>query len=530
MEEGSTSYFDINWYLGLIQRRRYLVIAIALGVLSLFTWGSFLMSNKYESSATVTIEKSGLINPLIQGVGVSAPDERLRKIRNTITARNMIERVIKKLNLGVNIKNKAQYDAYITGIQKSLSVTVRSVGGERMDPDLFTISFRGSNPKEVKDFVETLVNEFIEESVQYQRSDAVGAYDFINAQLEEYKKKLEGSDKAIREFREKNPHMVPQNESTIAGRIENFQTVRIETEIRLKELMRKRDSLKKQLSGEKELTVAFVSRDGSPEGRLQQLNNQLMVLMGKYTDDYPEVIRIKSEIEELQKQIAEASTLGKETKDNDAGMETRALNPVYRQIKEELSKTDTEIESLKAREDEIIKQQNEGRAILGRMPKEQEEWSKLQRDRSVLQTVYDDLLHKLETARVSKNLELADKSTTFRVVDAPIQPRLPVTPNRVKLILLGLVLGIAAGVGATIGLDYIDPSYKNEKSLQDELQLPVLASVPAIITEADLAAEARLDRKVYRAAAVYLSLIGAVFLLEVLYRFKGIQLLHFLAG
>jgi uncharacterized protein involved in exopolysaccharide biosynthesis len=123
----------------------------------------------------------------------------------------------------------------------------------------------------------------------------------------------------------------------------------------------------------------------------------------------------------------------------------RALNPVYRQIKEEMQRTDTEIESLKARLEELAKQQDLGRQVLGRMPKEQEEWSKLQRDRNVYQKIYDDLLQKLENARVSRNLELADKSTTYRVVDPPLLPRIPIKPNRVVLIMAGLVLGIGAG-------------------------------------------------------------------------------------
>lgn len=54
--------------------------------------------------------------------------------------------------------------------------------------------------------IETLVKEFIEDSVQFQRSDAVGAFDFIEAQLKEYKRKLELSDRSIREFREKSQH------------------------------------------------------------------------------------------------------------------------------------------------------------------------------------------------------------------------------------------------------------------------------------------------------------------------------------
>jgi len=523
MPDSSSSDFDIKRYLGILQRRRYLALAVALGVLSIFTWGSFLMPKTYEASATVSIESVGIIKGLIQGVGVSVTtEERQRSIKNRITSRSIVERVIKSLELDKNLKTPSEDDELAIGIQKSLLVTMRS-SGER-EPDLFTVSYQGSDPKVVQNVVESLVKEFIEDSVRFQRSDAVGAYDFIEAQLKEYKRKLELSDRATREFRERNPHMVPQNETTILGRIENFQTARIDGQIRLKELQRKRESLQKQLSGEKELTVAFVSREGSPEARLSYLNNQLMVLMTKYTDDYPEVIKIKSEIEELKIQMAQASAAEKNL--SNAGAETRALNPVYRQIKEEMQKTETEIESLTARMDELARQQDVGRQVLGRMPREQEEWSRLQRDRNVYQRVYDDLLQKLENARVSKNLELADKSTTYRVVDPPLFPRIPVKPNRIILILAGLAIGIAAGVGAAVGLDYYDNSFKDEDALREGLSLPVLAAVPTVVTEADILAEAMLDKKVFRASTAYLSLIGLVLVAEILYRL-GITGIHF---
>jgi polysaccharide chain length determinant protein (PEP-CTERM system associated) len=522
MLDSSSPDFDIKRYVGILQRRRYVALAVALAVLSLFTWGSFLMHKTYEASATVSIESVGIIKPLIQGVGVSVTmEERQRNIRNRITSRSIIERVVKKLGLDKNLKTPSQDDALAAGIQRNLTVTMRSFGDH--EADLFTVSYRGRDPNVVRDLVEALVKEFIEDSVRFQRSDAVGAYEFIEGQLKEYKKKLELSDKEIREFRERNPHMIPQNETTIIGRIETFQTARIDGEIRLKELLRKRESLQKQLSGEKELTVAFVSRDGSPESRLNYLTNQLMLLMTKYTDNYPEVIKVKSEIEELQKQMAQASNAEKNAS---MGSEMKALNPVYRQIKEEMQRTDTELESLRARMDELAKQQDVGRQILGRMPREQEEWSKLQRDRNVFQRVYDDLLQKLENARVSKNLELADKSTTYRVVDPPLLPRVPVKPNRILLMFLGFVVGIGAGVGTAVGLDYYDYSFKDEDTLREGLNLPVLAAVPSVVTEADVLAETALDKKVFTAAVAYLSLIGLVLMAEILYRL-GITGIHF---
>jgi polysaccharide chain length determinant protein (PEP-CTERM system associated) len=293
MQEETSSGFDVKRYLGILQKRKYLALSVAIAVVS-FTWGSFIWPKSYEAGSTVFVEKSSVINPLIQGAGVSSNiEDRLKNLRERMTSRNIIDRVAKKLDLDVKGKSD-RYEAFVADVQKNLDVKVK--GGRNRETDLFTISYTGRDPKRVSDVVNTLIHEYIEESLGYSRDDTYGAYTFIDSQLQEYKKQLEDSDRVIREFREKNPQMVPQNEATVLTRIEGFETAKIESVIRLKELVRKRDNIKKQLSGEKELTVSMVTREGSPEGRLNSLNNQLLLLLTKYTEDYPEVVKVKSEI------------------------------------------------------------------------------------------------------------------------------------------------------------------------------------------------------------------------------------------
>ncbi len=514
--------FDIKRYLAIILRRKYIALSVGLAALSICTWGSFFWPKTYKASSTVFIEKSSIINPLIQGVGVpSNMEEKLRTLKDSITSRNIVERVIKKLGIDTEAKNAGQYESLIGSIRNNLDVTVKGQSGR--EADMFTISYMGEDPKIVRDLVNTLVSEYIEENLGYRRTDAYGAYEFIQSQLLEYKKKLDESDRAIREFRERNPHMVPQSETTLLGRLEGFETGRIEAEIRLKELLRKKDNLQKQLSGEKELTVAFVTREGSPQARLNYLNNQLMLLMTKYTDNYPEVIKVKSELEELKRQIAH----GKDSHVDNVGSETSAINPIYQQLKEDFTKTDAEIESLRARSVELSRQQQAAQGILGRMPKEQEEWSKLQRDRNVYQKIYDDLLQKLENARVSKDIELTDKTTNFRVVDPAVFPSYPVKPDRVKMILLGIFLGIASGIGTAIGLEYLDPSFKDEDSIESKLKLPVLITIPRMVTEADKLSAKRLDRRVFLASGAYLFIIGIALIEEFISKYMGIKIINF---
>jgi len=161
------------------------------------------------------------------------------------------------------------------------------------------------------------------------------------------------------------------------------------------------------------------------------------------------------------------------------------------------------------------------------MPKEQEEWTKLQRNRNVFQKIYDELLQKLESVRVSMDMEVANKTGAFKVLDSAVAPRLPIKPNRVQIILIGLLAGIAAGIGVVIGIDSLNNPFKGEASIVSGLKLPVLATIPKIVTEDDRLHARRLDKKVFSIAGAYLLVIFVVLVGEFLYRYVGIRLINF---
>ena len=525
MQSGKSPDFDIRHYWGMILKRKYLSLAVALTVLSIFTWGSFIWPKTYEAVTIVAVEKSSLIDPLIKGVGVSSNIESaLGNLKNHITSRNIIERVMKKLDLDSSAKNPTQYEAVLNAIRNNLRIIVMQSGG-RGDSGtaLFTISYTGKNPKTVRDIVNTLASEYIEENMGHRTTDAEGAFDFIKNQLLEYKTKVDESDKAIREFRERNPRMIPQNEPTILGKIDSLQTARMESEIRLKEQLRKKENLQKQLSGEKELTIAYVTREGTPQKRLNYLNNQLVTLLSKYTENYPEVIKVKHQIADIERELAEGKTSKSESSDS----ETSAMNPIYQQLRQDMATTAADVDSLRARISELSRQQGKLDNLLGKMPKEQEEWSKLQRDKSVYLNIYNELLNKLESAKVSKDLEVTNKTGSFRIVDPAILPPLPLTPNRVTMILLGFFFGILSGIGVVLGLEYLKPTFKDESSIESLLKLPVLALIPAIQTEEDKILDRKLDRRIIIATATYLVVIGLVLAEEFLKRYAGIRMINF---
>jgi hypothetical protein len=100
-------------------------------------------------------------------------------------------------------------------------------------------------------------------------------------------------------------------------------------------------------------------------------------------------------------------------------------------------------------------------------------------------------------------MERRQKGEQFRILESAFPPPAPISPNRIVIIAVGLILGIALGAGVAVLLEAVDSSFHGARQLQTALRLPVLASIPGIILESDRAAmRRRRIRNVVAAAAV----------------------------
>jgi hypothetical protein len=116
-------------------------------------------------------------------------------------------------------------------------------------------------------------------------------------------------------------------------------------------------------------------------------------------------------------------------------------------------------------------------------------------------------------SEVSKQMEVQDKTTVFRIVDPAILPFKPVSPNRVKIILMGILAGIAGGLGLVVLRDQLDHSVK-DPDMAKQMGLRLLAIIPSIEDPQRLFLQTRRDRRLYVAAAAYFMLILAILAVE----------------
>jgi hypothetical protein len=137
-------------------------------------------------------------------------------------------------------------------------------------------------------------------------------------------------------------------------------------------------------------------------------------------------------------------------------------------------------------------------------PQVEQQYRALQRDYTNAQLKYQETMSRLMAAREAKGLEESRMAEKFTLVDPPVMPEKPDRPNRLAILLIGLVLAGGAGVGFGSMAEYMDQSVRRADELAKVASHPVLAVIPYWETAQDRA------RKLWRRWAFAGSAVGII--------------------
>lgn len=459
-------------YLQLILKKKRLFVAVALVLMTAGIAVSYLLPKKFEATSVVFIEKS-IISELVKGLAVtSTVEDKMKALTYAISSRTLIAKTIDDLDLNIKAGGAARTEQMINAFQKQLVVKQKDKEG------LFIISFQHENPVVARDFVNTLVRRYIEENVSSKREESYGATKFISEQIGSFKEKYEKADAEVKKIRSDKGTILSRDQGMLAKEIADAQQ-------KLDDLRIKRVQIEGQRA---------VLKSGDDRSKLVALQKRLDELRRQYTENYPDVVRVKGEIDELQ-----------------GAMKGRAgfSDP------QELERLDIELRSIRQAEDGQRRVIATDRQLLMEVPAARAQLEKSEQELNNQKILYDQLVARQGQSEVSKQMEVQDKTTTYRVVDPAVLPAKPVSPNRVMIIAFGIIGGVAASFGLLLLLDHFDRSFKASDEI-DMLQLPVLAVIPQILKPDEIALETRRDRRLYRFAGAYFTLVLATLAFEAL--------------
>ena len=469
----ASSEFDYKKYLNLVRKNKMLCIITALVIMTVTTVVSYLLPNKYQAKTTVFIEKS-VISEMLKGLSFSpSADDKIKVLSYSLNSRTMISKVMDELDLKKG--TEAEQEKLINQIRSSTQINIMPREG------LFVISFQDKDPKIARDYVNALVRRYIDENTSTKREESYGATKFVSEQLTTFREKLDKSDEAVNAFKSGSGSIANMDPNSLLKDINDSQQ-------RLDELRIRQAHLESAQAG--------LSKVSSAQSNKQLLQRKLQELQLQYTDSYPEIQRIKEDIRSLDDLLKSGQGMAK---------------PVD---SAEYSKIDSELRAIRQATTNLSNHIARNRGLLQSIPAAKAQLDNLEREKNSQKSLYESLLARHGQSEVSKQMEVQDKSTVFRVVDPAVLPYKPVSPDRVKLIMMGILAGLGVGVGLVLLKDLMDSSIKDVDMVK-QLGLPVLAVIPKIEDPLELVRQSRRDRKLYIVAGAYFSIIIGILAAEV---------------
>ncbi|GAB4507895.1 MAG: hypothetical protein Tsb0026_05090 [Sulfuricaulis sp.] len=448
-------------------------IAISFAILVF----GLLWPKGYTSYTSIVVDDKKVIQPLMQGAAVTTDvADRGRLAREVIFGRKMMNQILEVGGWMKSNPSPTEQEKIIEKITKQ--TTVVNVG-----KDIIKIEYKDDDPQRAFKIVQKYADLFISESLGAKAAESQAAFDFINKETESYHDKLTNAEDQLKEFRSANLDARPGSDADIGTRLNQLQQRIEQATQELKEAEVKKISLDKQLSGEAEVSTAL-TREGQFRSRIAELQSRLETLRLSYHDNYPDIIQIKHQIEDLNQTIAEerlrreaAKAAGKVIID-----EGVINNPMYQQLKQELSQTRVNIEMLNARISEARRQLHSELERGKRVHGGEATLAELTRDYQVNRDIYQDLLKRRENARVSMNLDTEKQGLTIKIQEPATLPLSPSGLRFLHFVIAAPLLGITLPLGLIYGRLRLDPRVRLGAVISDKLKLPLLAAVPHLWT------------------------------------------------
>lgn len=469
--------FSYRYFLYLIYTRKQLFAVTAFLVMTCTIFVSYLLPKIYESSCTVFIEKK-VIEDLVKGIALTQSNqESARVLTHALKSRTLIAKVINEVDFNRKNMNDATIEVLIDQIVKDLTVMVN-------EKELFVITFRYRDARIARDFVNTLVRKYIEQNISTSREESSGASQFLAEQVTLFKEKMNETSAKVNEFKNAKAGIINLDEGRIYTDVNAIEQT-------LNELLIKRKLLEEQRQ------IAKKASNPS-QVKLLALQSRLQELLVVYTDNFPEVRNVKTQIETLQKEIALRKNSDAEYADN-----------------QELVKIEAELKAVHEREAYLKQQLAANKNLLSTVPATKSTLKKLEESTESQKNMFDLLNMRQQQSEVSKQAGVQDKSGSYRIVDPAVAANYPVSPKRPRIMLMGIAAGIAAGLGLLLLLDNLDPSVRQIEPLR-LTGLPIMAVIPLIRSEEEIASQKKKDWLLYVFSTCYFSFLLIIVLMEVM--------------
>jgi polysaccharide chain length determinant protein (PEP-CTERM system associated) len=501
---------DIQYYMGLIWRRRWFVIAIFCVAMISGIYLAIALPKVYQAETLILIEPPRVPENYVQSIVSTDLNLRLSNITQMIKSRTNLMNIIEEFKLFSGPEHKNMYiEDKIEEMRKRIFVNLIT-DKTRRTANAFTISFQGKDPSKVMNVVNAMATQVMDQNLKRRESQAIGTSEFLNDQLIKMREQLETVEKALGDYRKIHMGELPEQLQSNQMTLERLQQQLSVKELGLRSEKNRLLSIENQLQLAREQSkIGVAAQTQNGETSLEDLKLKLTELKSNYTDRHPDVIRLQKQIADVEKENTRPyAGKGMEDESVGTGIEGELIQQ-RKDIEREIVAIQEEISNLNKK---IVFYQSR----VEDTPKREQELLSLKRNYENIQETHNSLLKRKLEADIASNMEKRQQGEQFRIIDSGRLPDKPLSPDMKRLFLICLAAGLGCSGGLILLLNFLDNSVKKPEVVPNKLGIPVLAVMPTIKHRKDI---------IWRRVNIVFSIFGTLVSLALLACFAAVTIL-----
>jgi polysaccharide chain length determinant protein (PEP-CTERM system associated) len=504
----------LDEYWAMVVRRRWWILGpLFLGWLIVFA-SAWIIPPKYTSETVILVEQQKVPQQFVMPNVQVDLEERLQSITQQVLSRSRLLAIINNLHLYQGLFFSSPDDQIIQ-MRKDIRIDLIQTPpapGKPAELTAFRVSYVADKPQIAQQVNTQLASYFIDENVRASQQQSESTTNFLDSQLTSAAAALAAQEKKIREYEAAHMGELPdQLQSNL--QILNGAQGQLQAAIDARDKALQQQAYLNSLATQYDamgITEQTPAQSQTNAQQLEMARAELAALEAKYTPDHPDVKKTKetiSKLEQMQKDTADSKSDDKDSGDKSTATpsQLQAMTPVM-QIQSQIKANKLEIQSREAQIAKLEGKVNQYQVRLNATPGRQQELSDIMRNYDESKKNYDTLLGKTMSSSLATSLNRQQQGDQFRIIDPPSLPEKSSFPDRFKFSLAGLGIGLALAFVFGVGTEFLDDRIRSEQDLIDTAQLPVLAEIPPLPTDREIAAQ-RWKPWIAVAAAILIAII-----------------------
>jgi len=458
----------VHAYLRAFSEQRILVALVILIVASISLLLAVTWPKSYTASASIFPDNSNILQPLMEGNAVTTGIvDQARMARDILFKRDFNDPVLEAGGWDANSLELGEKDALIQQVQRA--TTIENVA--RNPATLIRISHTNSDPIRAFSITQRYSSLFLEQSVLAKQQESRSAFEFIENQVGSYQTKLQESENRLSTFNSANNFGTLINSN---NRISAYRAEMERLELDAMQLDTQIESVESQLAGETEVS-RDLSQVNAVRERINALQMQLDAMRSQFHDTYPAVVAVKNQIFDLQKMLETGKISVEIIEPNDTNEGTGT--PLRQQLRSQLAALVTTRQSKISQYnglDSLFDAEEERAKLINA---KEAELAELTRDYNVTRDFYNEMLRRLENARVSMHLDEEQQGITFKIQESAVIPTQPDGYSLSQMMVGSFLFALMIPAGLMVVYMELDPRIKSESRWLDEWP-PLVATIP----------------------------------------------------